>query len=667
MVEIEQVKEDRQEAAGHAAAPRAPALERLGDFRILREVGKGGMGIVYEAEQVSLGRHVALKVLPRSMLLDGRARRRFEREAKSAARLHHTNIVPVFGVGEQDGLPYYVMQFIQGLGLDAVLEELKKLQPGAAGTGTIIGVGRPVSRNGGQVGKLPDGDLTAAHVARSLLTGGFEQAGDDQATDDADGCRTLAATADGPDEPDAKATTAPAAAASLSDSFTPSSSSVVLPARGREGSKSRHRRPSYWQSVASIGAQAAEALDYAHRSGVLHRDIKPSNLLLDTQGTVWVADFGLAKADDQQNLTDTGDILGTLRYMPPEAFEGKADARGDVYSLGLTLYEMLACRPAFDEKERNRLIKQVTHAEPPRLGKVNRAVPRDLETIVHKAIDREPGRRYQRAADLAADLHRFLDDVPIQARRASPPERLARWCRRNPVVASLTAALAVVFLAGFAGVTWKWREAERQTAIAQTAERKEAVQRAIAVEQRDEATARRAEAEAARENLRRTLYAADMGLVQAAWEAERPREVTRLLGVQKAQNPDLLGFEWDYWMRQAQPADRTIRVPTDPGAASVFFSGDGSRFVVNGQGSLTRIPYITNQEPVRQWNVWDVARGQVTGSISCPGGECRFPALNADGSYLAIPQRTDDDNSGRMNIGCSWSRPERVELSCGTS
>src|SRR5262252_5409887 len=138
MVEIEQVKEDHQEAVGQEAAPPAPALQQLGDFRILREVGQGGMGIVYEAEQVSLGRHVALKVLPKSMLLDTKAKRRFEREAKAAAKLHHTNIVPVFGVGEQDGMPHYVMQFIQGLGLDAVLEELKKLQLGNAKTAPFL-------------------------------------------------------------------------------------------------------------------------------------------------------------------------------------------------------------------------------------------------------------------------------------------------------------------------------------------------------------------------------------------------------------------------------------------------------------------------------------------------------------------------------------------------
>src|SRR5262249_52490220 len=153
----------------------------------------------------------------------------------------------------------------------------------------------------------------------------------------------------------------------------------------------------------------------------------------DLEGTVWVTDFGLAKADDHQNLTHTGDILGTLRYMPPEAFEGKADARGDVYGLGLTLYELLTLRPAFDEADRHRLIKQVTEADPPPLRKLRRGVPRDLETIVHKATDRAPGPRSPSAADLAADLQRFVDDEPIQARRLTARERAWRWCRRNPV------------------------------------------------------------------------------------------------------------------------------------------------------------------------------------------------------------------------------------------
>ena len=257
MVEIEQVKEDRQDAAGQEAAPPALALQQLGDFRILREVGQGGMGIVYEAEQVSLGRHVALKVLPRNRLLDSRAKQRFEREAKAAAKLHHTNIVPVFGVGEQDGLPYYVMQFIQGLGLDEVLTELKKLQLSNTRTGTYTGGELRVSRK----------VLSAVHVARSLLTGEFQWANDKNGED------PIAESQDAAHKED-QGTDAPGPPA-LSDSFTPSSSSVVLPGQSREGSKSKHRKPTYWQSVASIGVQVAEALEYAHKQGIHHRDIKP--------------------------------------------------------------------------------------------------------------------------------------------------------------------------------------------------------------------------------------------------------------------------------------------------------------------------------------------------------------------------------------------------------
>jgi hypothetical protein len=150
LVEMEQVKEDRWEAGEAGPEDTAAPLEQLGDFHILREIGRGGMGIVYEAEQLSLGRHVALKVLPRNMLLEARAKRRFEREAKAAAKLHHTNIVPVHGVGEHDGLPYYVMQFIQGLGLDEVLDELRRLQRGIAGL-----LCPRVSHGGGRVPTFP--------------------------------------------------------------------------------------------------------------------------------------------------------------------------------------------------------------------------------------------------------------------------------------------------------------------------------------------------------------------------------------------------------------------------------------------------------------------------------------------------------------------------------
>ncbi len=477
---MEQVKNDRQGPVKQAASLALPPLERLGDFRIIREIGHGGMGVVYEAEQVSLGRHVALKVLPRQVLADAQTKRRFEREARAAAKLHHTNIVPVFGVGEHDGLPYYVMQFIQGLGLDEVLVELQRLQPSKPGSGTTPG---PTS---GEL-RVTRKDVSAAGVAQSLLTGRFMAATEKE--DDAPPARidTAAAT-----EPDPSVETP--AAGRLSDTFSLSSSSVVLPGTGRHAGK---KQLTYWQSVAKIGVQVADALEYAHCQGIVHRDIKPSNLLLDTTGTAWVTDFGLAKADDQQNLTHTGDVLGTLRYMPPEAFDGKADARGDIYSLGLTLYELLALRPAFDEKERKRLIKQVTMEEPARLDRLNRTVPRDLVTIVHKAIDRDPAHRYATAAECAADLQRFIDDEPIHARRVTPAERFLRWCRHNPAVAGLLAAVAVL-LVGVAAVSLiaAFRiagardEATRNALEALEAKEKESVQRKLAEDKAQESRQR---------------------------------------------------------------------------------------------------------------------------------------------------------------------------------
>lgn len=415
MAEIEQVKDEVQ------AQPEAelPKLRQVGEYSILREVGRGGMGVVYEAEQVTLGRRVALKVLAGGK--SGHGLERFKREARAAARLHHTNIVPVFGVGDQEGTPYYVMQFIQGLGLDEVLDEVKRLQAMS---------GAPVPPSALSA-KPPRKDISAAAVARSLVSGNFEPPPEAFAT-------TLTHT------PVGHVSNSSGQVGNLSHDGAPSSnSSISLPGQ----TNTSGRKPTYWQSVAQIGLQVADALEYAHKQGVLHRDIKPSNLLLDLHGVVWVTDFGLAKADDQEDLTNTGDMLGTLRYMPPEAFEGKNDARSDVYSLGLSIYELLALRPAYDERKREQLIKQVTSTDPPRLSSINSSIPRDLQTIVHKATEKDPSHRYKSAGELAADLRRFLNDQPIMARRISPIERFSRWCRRNPTVAGLTAAVFVLMAA----------------------------------------------------------------------------------------------------------------------------------------------------------------------------------------------------------------------------
>ena len=369
---------------------------------------------------------------------------RFRREARAAGRLHHTNIVPVFGVGEHQGRAYYVMQYIAGRGLDRVLKDRAGI---ADGVGTVPG-------------RLDD------------------------------------------------------------------------------------------REAARIGVQAAEALAYAHAQGVIHRDIKPSNLLLDERGNVWVTDFGLAHdASETQSLTNSGDFLGTLRYLPPERLGGRGDARADIYGLGVTLYELVCGRPAYAETDRAQLLHQLLNHDPPGPRQRDPRIARDFETIVLKAMARAPEHRYSTAGELAEDLRRFLDDRPIQARRAGPWERAVRWCRRNRAVSALLGALVAVFLAGFAGVTLQWRRAEGESTRA--SERAKAEGRARA----DESAARiRAQAEVAARDLDQGLAVArggdvDDGLIWMAealqqTPAERP-EVGRML------RANLAGWEGQVPRRRA--------------------------------------------------------------------------------------------------------------------
>lgn len=421
MLMMENLKPVEERAAATDNGSRLE-LEQLGDYRIIREVGRGGMGIVYEAEQVSLGRHVALKVLPKEMVAKPEHRLRFEREAKAAAKLHHTNIVPVFGVGDTDGQLYYVMQFIQGLALDDVLEELKRLR--AAASGSI----QPPPETSGVSGR----DASVLELAQTFLIGSRDQI---EPTDQ----KSVSVNA----RPDSPETEPHLTIVDMRSQSSTSNSSVVLPRRSPESGEAASRQTTYFESIAQIGVQVARALDYAHSQGILHRDIKPANLLLDLKGTVWVTDFGLAKLEDERGLTQAGDIIGTLRYMAPESFKGQYDNRSEVYCLGLTLYEMLAFRPAFTESSRNALIDHVMQSQIETLATLNPKVPSDLQTVIHKAIDRAPEHRYQSAADLADDLHRFLNDEPIKARRVSLLERLNRWSRRHK---SLATALATVML-----------------------------------------------------------------------------------------------------------------------------------------------------------------------------------------------------------------------------
>ena len=204
----------------------------------------------------------------------------------------------------------------------------------------------------------------------------------------------------------------------------------------------------YYRTVARLGVQVASALAHAHGQGVLHRDIKPSNLLLDAAGHVWVADFGLAKVEGSDGPTHTGDIVGTLRYMAPERYDGWSDRRSDIYGLGATLYELLTLRPPFEESNRVKLIEQVLHENPKPPRKLDHRIPRDLETIVLTAMAKWHGNRYATAEALAGDLENYLADRPIAARRSGAAERAWRWCRRNPATAGLLAASAVR--------RWRW-------------------------------------------------------------------------------------------------------------------------------------------------------------------------------------------------------------------
>jgi tetratricopeptide (TPR) repeat protein len=435
LVEMEQVKADRSEPVARMA-DSAPALQQIGDYRPLREVGRGGMGVVYEAEQVSLGRRVALKVL--RIGGDGKALERFRREARAAAKLHHTNIVPVYEVGQDGDFCYYAMQFIPGQSLDQIIEEVRRLR---AASGRAVG---PPSAESTDSPRADDSRPAVDRLAQSLLLDRFPEEAEPVAAvvPESAGLHFSQTENYGP-------------VVAIADDSGPvapaTASSVALPGEmdlSRVPMDGQH----YFRSVARIGYQAANALAYAHARKVIHRDVKPSNLLLDTAGVVWITDFGLAKTQDGA-LTTTGDIVGTLRYMAPERFDGDGDERADVYGLGLTLYELLTLQPAFEARDRVRLIDRIKTDEPPRPRVMDTRIPRDLETIVLKAMQKEAARRYSSAEEMAEDLRRFLADEPIRARRTSGLARLRLWGRRHPALAGVGVTILLMLLVIAVGST----------------------------------------------------------------------------------------------------------------------------------------------------------------------------------------------------------------------
>jgi hypothetical protein len=223
------------------------------------------------------------------------------------------------------------------------------------------------------------------------------------------------------------------------------------------------------RQVACVGVQVAEALQQAHEYGIIHRDIKPSNLLLDRQGKVWITDFGLARVRADAGMTQTGDVVGTLRYMSPEQASGidrTLSERTDIYSLGITLYELAAQRPAFSGDNRHEILRRLATEDPLPPRRINPAVPVDLETIILKAIAKLPEHRYASAREFAADLKNYLEGRPITARRASLAERWTKWAKRHRAVVRATLAASAAMLLVLAVTTFLVLASNRRLASA---------------------------------------------------------------------------------------------------------------------------------------------------------------------------------------------------------
>jgi formylglycine-generating enzyme required for sulfatase activity/tRNA A-37 threonylcarbamoyl transferase component Bud32 len=240
------------------------------------------------------------------------------------------------------------------------------------------------------------------------------------------------------------------------------------------------------REAVQIVRHLAEALAYAHKQGVIHRDVKPANVMLRTDGEPLLMDFGLAaRSDEAEKLTQDGAMLGTAAYMAPEQWHGRAEAVSDQYSLGCLLFELLTGRLPFRGGSTEHYMLLHLKEAPPSPRSLRPGVPRDLETICLKCLEKEPGQRYPDCQALADDLRRFLDGEPVTARRPGPGERLVKWARRSPAVAGLTAAVLLVTVLGMAGIVWKYLDAEQQKGIAQGKEMEAQREAARATKARD--------------------------------------------------------------------------------------------------------------------------------------------------------------------------------------
>jgi WD40 repeat protein len=459
--------------------PRGTKVRYFGDYELIGELGRGGMGVVYRARQVSLNRPVALKMIKAGVLADGDELRRFQNEAEAVALLDHTGIVPIYEVGEHNGQRYFSMKLVLG-----------------------------------------------------------------------------------------------------------SSLAERLPAFRDES-----------RAAAALLAEVAEAVHHAHMRGILHRDLKPANILVDEAGHPHVTDFGLArKVEGDSELTASGAILGTPSYMAPEQASGKRSSittATDVYGLGAVFYATLTGRAPFAGDSVMDTLQMVRERPPEPPRKLNARVPRDLEVICLKCLEKDPRRRYSSAQALADDLRAWLDSRPIAARPMGPLTRGWLWCRRHPAIAGLSAALALVTLAGVVAAGTQWRAAVRNAGIARR-NAEDAQWNARQARENEQEALRRGES-LARSNRRLRLAGYDslIQLAQREWElgnTARVREVLRELEPAAGQD-DLRGFEWYYLRHQCDAAALTLHLPpllAEPRARlmRIDISPDGTRLLAVTQGRL---------------------------------------------------------------------------------
>jgi serine/threonine protein kinase/WD40 repeat protein len=497
--------------AHHAAtAPNEP----IGDFRLIREIGRGGMGVVYEAEQLSLRRRVALKVLPFASALSKQQLVRFQSEAYAAATLHHPNIVPVYAVGSDRGVHFYAMQLISGRSMAELLSEMRQQRACFA------------TKNSGtkNLGETASGSATS----------------------------TIGST----------------------DS------------------------PNYFRRVAELGIQAAEALEYSHVHGILHRDVKPGNLLIDEESKLWVTDFGLARAKNSE-LTKSGDLLGTVRYMSPEQVSGKQsdiDESTDIYSLGVTLYELLSLSPAYGGDNEPELFRQIAFDEPQRLRQINRRIPTDLETIVAKAMEKRAADRYSSALELANDLRRYLAAEPIKAKRASYADRIIKWSRRHYTLVTC-AGIALVLLSTILLASVVMINRSRIHAL-----------KAL------DATSE-------------LLYISDMSAAFDAWDVGYSDEVQAILDRHRPAlgAPDRRGFEWHLLDRVARQPDPVVLAGHLGSVNEIAVFPDRRRLASVGDDGTLRI--------------WDVA-AQTSKTCSLSQDGLHSIAVSPDGHRVAAGNMT---------------------------